>query len=476
MASGGTGAAGRRRRACDFVTEYIAPGAGQERRRGAGTRMMARVVVEMGREGDEWAHRGVHGHVWGQNEGGRGFWAAVGMRVAMGEDGGESATEVEGTVEGRAYEVGGTAGQWGYMRGRWGVVCERVAARLGSSAEAPELVSYMYENLEDMKMDKAVYKAVAAAIRKEHGRLGGDGATMAEIMGETAEQRRVGRIRYVVVAEAPCAEAEGEARPGPPGTRTGARARARASRGGCLNTPGKRVARRGTGTSGASGAECVGGSGAGSDGRRMGGDGASESDGGGHSGAGRSEGGGPAAARGKRGAAHLGGEREGAGEGRCELDVSMTPMGESEAGAVWLRSGVRGGAGGAKAWRAGRRRTWHRLADVNVERRCRSESDVDGMQSKRKRAKHTECSLANDAENGSWSMGSRVGAVGTASGSACGSVGSGVAGAVDMERTIEEAHKGRGHYAVGSRWHEPVLRAMMTKLGSPSLEWRYGDG
>ena len=154
----------------------------------------------------------------------------------------------------------------------------------------------------------------------------------------------------------------------------------------------------------------------------------------------------------------------------------MTPMGESEAGAVWLRSGVRGGAGGAKAWRAGRRRTWHRLADVNVERRCRSESDVDGMQSKRKRAKHAECSLANDAENGSWSMGSRVGAVGTASGSACGSVGSEVAGAADMERTIEEAHKGQGHYAVGSRWHEPVLRAMMTKLGSPSLEWRFGDG
>ena len=40
-----------------------------------------------------------------KNEGGRGFWAAIGMRVAMGEDGGESATEAEGTVEGRAYEV-----------------------------------------------------------------------------------------------------------------------------------------------------------------------------------------------------------------------------------------------------------------------------------------------------------------------------------------------------------------------------------
>ena len=51
-------------------------------------------------------------------------------------------------------------------------------------------------------------------------------------------------------------------------------------------------------------------------------------------------------------------------------------------------------------------------------------------------------------------MGSRVGAVGTASGSACGSVGSEVARAVDMERTIEEAHKGHeGHYSLG-----PALR------------------
>ena len=45
-----------------------------------------------------------------------------------------------------------------------------------------------------------------------------------------------------------------------------------------------------------------------------------------------------------------------------------------------------------------------------------------------------------------------------------------------MEGTIEAAHKGRGRYAVGSRWHEAMLIEMLRALGSPSLEWRYGDG
>ena len=65
--------------------------------------------------------------------------------------------------------------------------------------------------------------------------------------------------------------------------------------------------------------------------------------------------------------------------------------------------------------------------------------------------------IVNDAGDDSWSSGSRVGAVGTASASVNGSVGSDVVVAADMERTIEEAHCGRGHYVVGSRWHEPVL-------------------
>ena len=127
-----------------------------------------------------------------------------------------------------------------------------------------------------------------------------------------------------------------------------------------------------------------------------------------------------AAARGKRKAAHLSAEGRQAGgdETQQELDVSMTPIGEAEAGAVWVRSGVRGSARGAKVWRAGRRRGWSRLADVNIERRCHScDVDADGMQSKRKKMK-VSGQLVDEADGDEeWSAGSRIGAVGTASGS-----------------------------------------------------------
>ena len=85
--------------------------------------------------------------------------------------------------------------------------------------------------------------------------------------------------------------------------------------------------------------------------------------------------------------------------------------------------------------------------------------------------------LIDEADgDGEWSAGSRIGAVGTASGSVHGSVDSGMMEAAVMEQTIDAAHKGQGYYAVGSRWHEATLREMMKAIGSPSLAWRYGDG
>ena len=53
-------------------------------------------------------------------------------------------------------------------------------------------------SLEDMKKDKAVYKAVRSAIQTAHME---DGASMADITKETNEQKKEGRIRYLVVAE-----------------------------------------------------------------------------------------------------------------------------------------------------------------------------------------------------------------------------------------------------------------------------------
>jgi hypothetical protein len=402
--------------------------------------MLARVAAELGREDDVWSRRGVHGHVWSQNEKGRGFWAAVGMDVSYTEDEGSG-----GAVEGRAYEVDGEEGEWGYMRGKWGTVCEAVAARLGRHTSEPALVSYTYDNLEDMKLDKAVYKAVAKAIREEHGRAGGDGATLAQIVRETAEQRRAGRIRYVVVAEAPCGgrdgvatrangdtgvterTGEGDVDSGRSGAASGARGagrRARTTNGrdaGCVGG-GERVGERPQGAQGDAAS----------------GDAASSDD------ASRAEGR-RAATRGKRKAAHLGadGRQAGGDEEQQELDVSMTPMGEAEAGAVWVRSGTRGGERGAKVWRAGRRRGWSRLADVNIERRGR-DTVTDGIQSKHKRAR-ISVDLGDEMNSdGEWSVGSRVGAVGTTSGSAHGSIGSGLMDTAVMEQAIDAAHKGQG--------------------------------
>ena len=105
--------------------------------------------------------------------------------------------------EERAYEVG-EGGDWEYMRGSWGEVCGRVAERLEQhEEEEPDVSMAVFGTLEDLRGEGAVHEAVVAAIKGVHDiGAGGDGATVAEIMGETAEQRRGGRVRYVIVAEA----------------------------------------------------------------------------------------------------------------------------------------------------------------------------------------------------------------------------------------------------------------------------------
>jgi len=46
----------------------------------------------------------------------------------------------------------------------------------------------------------------------------------------------------------------------------------------------------------------------------------------------------------------------------------------------------------------------------------------------------------------------------------------------ELEWALMEAYRRKTRYAVGSRWHERSLIEMLTKIGSPSLKWRYGDG
>ena len=56
----------------------------------------------------------------------------------------------------------------------------------------------IYDTIEALREDKMVYKAVKTAILAAHQE---DGATMADITRETKEQRRQGRIKYLVVVE-----------------------------------------------------------------------------------------------------------------------------------------------------------------------------------------------------------------------------------------------------------------------------------
>ena len=54
------------------------------------------------------------------------------------------------------------------------------------------------DTIEAMKEDKAVYRAVRAAIMAAHQE---DGVTVADIVRETEEQKQAGRIKYLVAAE-----------------------------------------------------------------------------------------------------------------------------------------------------------------------------------------------------------------------------------------------------------------------------------
>jgi len=152
---------------CDFITEYIAPGDGRGVR-GAGTRMMSAVLVALGREGDRWAERALHGHVWRHNAEGRKFWEAMGMRTA------DTVAQDEGRDDARAYPTGGAEGEWGYMRGGWGGVCDRTAARLALHAEGgdPAMVVATYDTMESLREDEGVHRAVVDAVQRVHGRAG----------------------------------------------------------------------------------------------------------------------------------------------------------------------------------------------------------------------------------------------------------------------------------------------------------------
>ena len=140
---------------------------------------------------------------------------------------------------------------------------------------------------------------------------------------------------------------------------------------------------------------------------------------------------------------------------------------------VRLRGGVQAGA----CWKAGRRRAGRkvvvRLRDVRMGGNGRDgRSESGGDESVPGGAQQLLNGTASDSELCSDEK-SKFGKFG----SNCGSAGSIAMDGGTLEEVMVMASAGRvGRYAVGSRWHEPTMIAMLRQFGSPSLRWRFGDG
>ena len=150
---------------CEFVTEFIAPGAGGGNR-GAGARLLAAAAATVYRgaaDDDEWEGKEVHGHVWRRNERAVKFWTGRGFQIEWGRGS-------AGGVGGRVYDVGGKEGEWGYMRATWE---GDVAARLDGHpacrrSDQVEFEFCEYASREQMREDAEVYAAVVSAMESVH--------------------------------------------------------------------------------------------------------------------------------------------------------------------------------------------------------------------------------------------------------------------------------------------------------------------
>ena len=133
---------------CDFLTEYIAPGGGKGVK-GAGTRLMEKVIETNGEGIDE---RAVHGHIRKNNTTGRMFWDAMGMTTNLAGD------DNTGWKEGRIWQTRDNKGEWGYMRGNWQTIAAQTAARATEHQKGPRPRQYTmtYHTIEEMKRSSTI--------------------------------------------------------------------------------------------------------------------------------------------------------------------------------------------------------------------------------------------------------------------------------------------------------------------------------
>ena len=169
-----------------------------------------------------------------------------------------------------------------------------------------------------------------------------------------------------------------------------------------------------------------------------------------------------------RGAGGRGAKRrlfdDGAGGGEddargADAEVTDKEVGAAEAGAVYVRDGLRGSAEGEAVWWAGRRRRSMRLRDVRVARECQM-----------------GCGELVTIAHGNVKIHKRLR---TSFGQETVGTGAAVHGDDEVDRraledAVVEAGSGRGMYVVGSRWHGGTMIAMLRQMESATYGWRYG--
>ena len=140
------------------------------------------------------------------------------------------------------------------------------------------------------------------------------------------------------------------------------------------------------------------------------------------------------------------------------VDVTRREVGTSEAGAVYLREGLRGGAEGDAVWWAGRRRRVMRMRDVRVVQRHQM-SYVEMVNGTQDNLRICERIRSAYSRTGTEATGEAV-------------RGDDEKVRRELEDAVVDAGSGRGMYVVGSRWHEGTMIAMLRQMECATLGWR----
>jgi hypothetical protein len=117
-----------------------------------------RLLHELWRRGGAKADGEVHGYVWRGNVKAQKWWGRRGLSTVW------VSREADGWGDGkgvtrRAYKAE-NENEYGYMRGEWVDVCGKEDPALDEEGKRIRRICKMYDTIEAMKEDKAVYRAL----------------------------------------------------------------------------------------------------------------------------------------------------------------------------------------------------------------------------------------------------------------------------------------------------------------------------